>query len=69
MERERPDEIIWNTNGVAKFLGRSDGAIRNLAARRRIPFRKAGGRLIFFRNEILEWIDGAPGLRLEEIDK
>jgi len=67
--KEKLEEIIWNTNGVAKFLGRSDGAIRNLAARRRIPFRKAGGRLIFFRNEILEWIDSAPGVRLEEMDQ
>jgi len=51
----------------ADFLGRSPGAIRNLVMRRKIPFRKPGGRLIFIRSEIIQWIEQAPGITPEEI--
>ena len=58
-----------NTAECGGFVGRSDGAIRNLVLRRAIPFRKVGGRLVFLRSEIKEWIERAPGLSLAEIAK
>ena len=60
---------VWNTYQVAEFLGKSPGAIRNLVLRRSIPFRKRSGRLYFLRREIEEWLERAPGVRLEEIDE
>jgi hypothetical protein len=35
--------------------------------RKKIPFRKPGGRLLFLRSEIEQWIELAGGVRLEEI--
>jgi excisionase family DNA binding protein len=60
-------EQRMNTDAVSVYLSRSPGAIRNLVNRRRIPFRRVGGRLLFLRSEIDRWIDTAPGVRPEEI--
>jgi len=57
------------TDELAEFLGRSPGAIRNLVMRRAIPFRKPGGRLMFLKSEIEAWIEKAPGVRLEDLEK
>jgi len=51
----------------AVFLGRSPSAIRNLCMRRKIPYRKAGGRLVFLAHEIEGWIDQGEGISLEEL--
>ena len=52
---------------VLCFLRRSPGAIRNLVLRRRIPYRKLAGRLVFLYDEIVEWIEKAPGVRLKDL--
>jgi len=52
---------------LASYIKRSKGAIRNLVLRRGIPYRKVGGRLIFLRREIDEWIQMAFGKNLDEI--
>jgi len=38
---------IWNKKEIAEFLGRSPDAIRNLILRRKIPYRKLAGCLVF----------------------
>ena len=58
-----------STSECAQLIKRSTGAIRNLAMRRRIPFRKPGGRLVFIRSEIQRWIEDAPGVKPDEIDR
>jgi excisionase family DNA binding protein len=55
-----------NTKQAAEFLGRSPGAIRNLVARRNIPYRKPGGRLVFILSELEQWIDISEGLNIEK---
>ncbi len=55
------------TKELAELIHRSPAAIRNLVARRQIPFRKPGGRLLFVRTEIEGWINDAPGLRLDDL--
>lgn len=50
-----------------ELLGRSSGAIRNLVMRRAIPFRKPGGRLLFIKTEIAEWIEMSPGVGVDEL--
>ena len=57
------------TYEAANFIGRSPGAVRNLVARRQIPFRKVGGRLMFFQKELFEWVNTAPGVTVDEIKK
>jgi len=60
---------FFYTDGLAVFFDRSPGSIRNMVARKAIPFRKVGGRLIFFLDEIEEWMDQCPGVRLEDLKK
>jgi excisionase family DNA binding protein len=52
---------------LALYIKRSRGAIRNLVLRRVIPYRKPAGRLIFLKEEIDQWVQDAPGKKLEEI--
>ena len=40
---------------VAALLRLSERTIYDLVSQRRIPFRKAGDRTIFDRDEIIEW--------------
>lgn len=51
----------------ADLLGRSPSAIRNLCLRRKIPYRKPGGRLVFLADEIEQWIADAEGITLEQL--
>lgn len=60
-------EEIFTTAEAAEYIKRSPGAVRNLVMRRAIPFRKPGGRLMFLRSELVEWIMDAPGVRLEDL--
>jgi len=63
------NSLYLNTKQCGELIGRSPGAVRNLVYRRKIPFRKPGGRLIFLKSEIEAWIESAPGVKLEEIKK
>ena len=40
---------------VAALLRLSERTIYDMVSQRRIPFRKAGDRTIFDRDEVLEW--------------
>ncbi|HEA68203.1 MAG TPA: DNA-binding protein [Desulfobacterales bacterium] len=62
------NEEFLITSECTKLLKRTPGAVRNLVLRRKIPFRKPGGRLIFLRSEIEKWIEKAPGLRLRDLE-
>jgi excisionase family DNA binding protein len=53
---------------LSKYIKRSAGAIRNLVLRRKIPYRKVGGRLLFDKDEIDKWIKTSEGISLEEIE-
>lgn len=61
--------VFLDIKETSRKLSRSPGAIRNLVMRRRIPFRKAGGRLMFIEHEIEKWIQESPGLTLEDWKK
>ncbi len=62
------DDDILLISDAAKLTKRSPGAIRNMVMRRKIPFRKVAGRLVFIRPELLRWIEDAPGVRLTEVE-
>lgn len=61
--------IFLTTQEAAELLRRSPAAVRNLVMRRAIPFRKAGGRLLFIRSELEQWVVDAPGVAIEEIHR
>ena len=52
---------------AAHLIGRTEGATRQMIARRQIPFRRVGSRIVLFQEEILEWLDQQPGVRIEEL--
>ena len=52
---------------LSEYLRRSPGSIRNLVLRRKIPFRKPVGRLLFDKDEIDLWIKDSGGIGLNEI--
>lgn len=62
------DEYL-GTKECGQMIKRSAGAIRNLVMRRAIPFRKPGGRLLFIKSEIQEWIESAPGVKVQELHR
>ena len=55
---KKEEKIYLNTDECAEFINRSPGAVRNLVMRNKIPHRKPGGRLVFKRDEIIEWLEG-----------
>ncbi len=56
-----------DTKQAGDFLRKSPAAIRNLVMRRMIPYRKCGGRLLFIREELEEWVLKSPGIRIEDL--
>lgn len=41
---------------VAELLGKSVATIYSMTSEKRIPFRKRGNKLYFFRDEVMQWI-------------
>jgi excisionase family DNA binding protein len=56
-----------STTEAADLLRKSPAAVRNLVMRRAIPYRKPGGRLVFIRDELLEWVRQAPGVSINDL--
>lgn len=54
-------------NELASYIKRSPGAIRNLVLRRKIPYRKPVGRLLFDRGEIDRWVGRSEGVSFEQV--
>jgi excisionase family DNA binding protein len=52
---------------AAALLNRTEAAIYRLVARRQIPHRKYGRRLIFKRSELERLIETLPGVPFEEL--
>ena len=56
-----------DTNECAELINRTPHSVRRLVMRGRIPYRKAGGRLMFPANEIIQWIEDSPGKSVDEV--
>lgn len=61
---DRPDYM--GTQDVAAYLRWTPKRIDNLCSQGRIPFRKDGGRRLFVRQEIDEWVRGLDGPTLQD---
>lgn len=63
----KTNTLYLDSKAAARLIGRTPGAVRQLALRRMIPHRRQGGRLIFIENELRAWIEEAPGVRLSDL--
>ena len=51
----RPQPRLIGIREAAEFLGVSPRTLYGWIAQRRVPFRKAGRRVLFLQSELLEW--------------
>jgi excisionase family DNA binding protein len=54
---------------AAPFLGITEKALEHHISRGRVPFRKLGRRVIFLREELEEFMNSLPGMRLADVRK
>lgn len=50
----------------AAFVGATQKQMRGRVARRLIPFRRLGGRVVFLRSELEQWLLSLDGCTLDE---
>ncbi len=60
------DGITLDVSMSAEFLGWTEKTVRARVARRQVPFRKFGGRIIFLREELEKFMQVLPGCGVEE---
>lgn len=51
----------------ARLLGLTEKAVRRRIARRHLPFRRFGRRIIVLRSELLAYLDQLPGCRPSDL--
>jgi len=67
MQRRRAiDGDLIDVASASQLLGCSQKILRARVARRIVPFRKLGGRIVFRRTELEQYIDGLPGVTVAE---
>ena len=54
---------LMDVREAAEMLRVAPKTLYGLVSQRRIPFRKAGRRLLFLESELLEWTRPAPDRR------
>jgi len=58
--------LALDVRGASVFYGGTEKQTRGLVARRLIPFRRLGGRIIFLRSELEMWLSTLDGCTLAE---
>jgi hypothetical protein len=58
--------LVLDVRTGAALIGDSEKGIRGKIARRLIPFRRLGGRIVFLRAELEAWLKLLDGCPLEE---
>lgn len=48
------------------WMGQSEDQTRSQVARGIIPYHRLGGRIIFLKSEIIEFLQNLPGVSLDE---
>jgi hypothetical protein len=56
--------LALDVRGASALFGGSEKQLRGLVARRLIPFRRLGGRIIFLRAELEAWLLSLDGCGL-----
>jgi hypothetical protein len=62
------EKRFFNTKELGQYIGRTPQAVRDLACRRKLPYRKFCGRLMFDKSEIDRLINTSSGVLPEEIE-
>ena len=62
----RFDGELLDVHGAGGMLGCSEKVVRARVARRLLPFRRFGGRIVFLRKELETFIANLPGCLLAE---
>lgn len=57
---------VLDVAAAASLLGTTEKTIRARVARRTIPFRRWGGRVVFLRRELLAFLQGLEGVDVRE---
>ena len=60
------DGAALDVRSASTLLGAKEKHTRGLVARRLIPFRRLGGRIIFIRSELVAWLSALDGCSLKE---
>jgi excisionase family DNA binding protein len=60
--------MVFSVKQAAEFLGCSQQAIYKMVYRKRLPHRRLGGKVIFLKKEIEQYLNQLPGLTVEEIE-
>jgi hypothetical protein len=60
------DRRVLYIGDAARLLGGTEKAVRQQVSRRLLPFRKLGGRVIFLKDELEEFLQNLPGCRPAE---
>ena len=58
-----------NVGRAAEILMKSVDAVYQGVHRRQIPHRRVGRRIYFFEEELAQFLEDAPGVRLEDLDR
>lgn len=53
---------------VSEFIGKSKPTIYGYVSRNEIPHSKSGGRLYFFKSELIEWIKQSRVKTIQELE-
>jgi excisionase family DNA binding protein len=56
--------MVLSVRQVAALLGCSEQAMDKLVYRRRLPYRKLGGRVIFLKRELEQFLEQLLGLTM-----
>lgn len=62
----RIDGVCLDVRAGAMFLGGTEKQVRGLIARALIPYRRLGGRIIFLKPELEQWLSTLDGVTLDE---
>jgi excisionase family DNA binding protein len=60
--------MVLSVRDVAELLGCSGQAVYKLTYRRQLPYRKLGGKVIFLKRELEQYLDQLPGLSIRDIE-
>ena len=52
----KDDDQMMTMDEACQFIGKKRSTMYSLTSERRIPYRKRGNKLYFFKKELVEWI-------------
>ncbi len=62
----RRNGFVLDMSTAAQFAGWTENAMRARVERGRVPYRRDGGRIIFLRDELEDFLRGLEGVDVKE---